>query len=634
MCGIVGLVSRDGWMPDPDERNAALERLQRRGPDDSSQWNESGVWLGHRRLAILDPTPSGRQPMESGDGRYLIVFNGEIYNHRDLRPQLSPIGGWRSESDTETLLEAYRRWGSDCLGHLNGMFAFGIWDRHERSLFLARDRMGVKPLYYGVTPKGFAFASRPGALVALFGGDGLEPDSAAIRAYLELGYVPAPLSMYREVRKLAPGHFLRLDSRGTRIVRYWDFRHIAPQPSLAQRPEADLVDELDALVRDAVRIRLISDVPLGAFLSAGVDSSLVVAAMKAAGVERPRSFTIGFREPQYDESRTAEGIAQHLGTDHVTEVLGVNDLLALLPTCVEEFDEPLADSSAFPTMAVARLARRHVTVALTGDGGDELFGGYHYYGLANRIAPLLRWNPRLRSLLRSVVGQLPAHRARLLAGALGQSNPVGLFQFMRSINKDFPSLLSADVLATTTPAVSYFEQYAASFAMDLSVAETGMRIDAGFTLADGFLQKVDVATMAFSLEARCPLTDYRLVEWAMRLPVSHKLRGAQTKYLLRRALARYLPPAVSERPKTGFGVPVAAWLRGPLNAWARDLIYDDTLLARLPIEKQALRDVFELHSRGARDAHPLLWGTLMLICHVANARAGYAVPAVVPRRAA
>ena len=634
MCGILGIVGRDGWLPDPDRRSAALERLKRRGPDDAGQWLEGPIWLGHRRLAILDPSPAGHQPMESVDGRLVIVFNGEIYNHREVRQKLSPLLGWRSDSDTETLLEAYRRWGEDCLRHLNGMFAFAVWDRQQRSLFLARDRMGVKPLYYGATASGFAFGSRPGALEALLGTESLSSDPAAIRAYLELGYVPSPLSMHREIRKLPAGHFLRMDDAGTRVVRWWDFRSIAPELSWNGRTESDLVEELGELVREAVRARLISDVPLGAFLSAGVDSALVVAAMKSAGVERPRTFTIGFREPRYDESVEAARIAALVGTDHVTETLGVDELLALLPDCTREYDEPLADPSAFPTMAVSRLASRDVKVALTGDGGDELFGGYHYYGLVDRVAPWLRWPEGRRHALRRAASLLPAHRAKLLAGALGQSNPVTLFQYMRSINKDFPSLLSPDLTQDAPPASSYMEQYAASFAMDLSPAEIGMRLDAGFTLADGYLQKVDVASMAFSLEARCPLTDYRLVEWAMRLPVRYKLRGGHTKYLLRRALARHLPERIAMRPKTGFGMPVAAWLRGPLREWASSMIHDDSLMSSLPLDRAALRGLFDLHQRGTRDAHPLLWGALMLIGHTASRRSNAALPDVRPLRAA
>ena len=458
------------------------------------------------------------------------------------------------------------------------MFAFAIWDRTDRTLFLARDRMGVKPLYFAERKGTFAFASRPGALMAALGYGSLELNSEALRVYLELGYIPAPLAFHRNMHKLAPGHYITLDSRGTRIVRYWDFRAIRPDARMNTRPEGELVEELDGLIKNAVEARLMSDVPLGAFLSGGVDSALMVAGMKAAGVDNPRTFTIAFREAEFDEGPAAAKSAEYLGVNHVHETLDVNSLLDLLPTYIEEYDEPLADSSAFPTMAVARLARRHVTVALSGDGADELFGGYHYYPLMDRLSSTLHWRRQVKALIARVAGLFPVHRAKLFAGALSCNDPVALFGYLRGVGKDYPSLLSRDVMNEPGGADAWFAQYAAGFAVDLSGAETGMRLDAGLTLPELFLQKVDVATMAFSLEARCPMTDYRLVEYAMRLPQEFKLRDGQTKYLLKKVLARYLPADHIHRKKMGFGVPIAAWLRGPLRTWAQELIHDDTLV--------------------------------------------------------
>ncbi len=304
---------------------------------------------------------------------------------RDLKTR----GLWRGTSDTETLVEAYRTWGVDCLGHLNGMFAFAIWDRIDRTLFLARDRMGVKPLYYTNIGGRFGFSSRPGALTALMGDQGLQISAEGLRVYLELGYIPSPLSFREGVHKLPAGHYLLVNERGVRRIRYWDFRSIKTDPEMALRCENALTEELDALVHDAVKLRLMSDVPLGAFLSGGVDSGLVVAAMKAAGVAHPKAFTIAFKEQQYNEGPAAAKAAEHLGVDHVHETLDVNSLLQLLPMYIQEYDEPFADSSAFPTMAVARLARRHVTVALSGDGADELFGGYHYFSLVEQLGHVL-----------------------------------------------------------------------------------------------------------------------------------------------------------------------------------------------------------------------------------------------------
>ena len=634
MCGIVGVFDSGAHLPPPERFAACLDRLQRRGPDDAGTWSNSVLRLGHRRLAIIDLSPTGHQPMVSADGRFVIVFNGEIYNHGELRPQLSPPGGWAGSSDTETLLEAYRQWGPGCLERLNGMFAFAIWDNTERRLFVARDRMGVKPLYYSWSDGRFVFASRPSAMTGLLAGGGAEIDPQSLRIYLELGYIPAPLSLYRKVRKLAPGHWMSVDARGPRTTRYWDYRHISPDASLLKRSENELIDELDELIRRATRMRLISDVPLGAFLSGGVDSAYIVAAMKAVGVAAPKAFSIAFKEEDYNEGPAAIAIARHIGVDHVVETLSVGDLLGLLPLYVDEFDEPFADSSAFPTLAVARLARRHVTVALTGDAGDELFGGYHYYPLIESLARTRDWPHGVKRMLQATLSRMPMHKAKLLAGALGPSTRVGIFNYLRSFAKDFSPLVEPDVLDRTGSSNDVFERTALGFAPGLTSAEVGMRLDLGLTLVDGYLQKVDVATMALSLEARCPFVDYRMVEWSMRLPVEFKLRGRHTKYLLKKGLCRYLPPSFVYRPKRGFGVPVAQWLRGPLRSWAENLLYDDSLVSRLPLEKARLRELFRLHTSGARDAHPLLWAALMLLCYVVRHERGTDLPPVASQRAA
>jgi len=618
----------------PEAFASALNRLNLRGPDDSGTWRDEHVQFGHRRLAVVDLSAAGHQPMESYDNRYAIVFNGEIYNHQDLRANLNPATPWRSTSDTETLIEAYRRWGIECLKRVNGMFAFAIWDKIERTLFIARDRMGVKPLYYAQRDGELAFASRPSALAALFEDDGIAVDTEALQTYLELGYVPAPLSFHRGTQKLPAAHYLLVNARGSRRVRYWDFRCIAPEQSWLSRSEEDLIDELQGLILNAVKIRLMSDVPLGAFLSGGVDSALVVAAMKSAGVDHPKTFTIGFKETRFNEGPAAAAAAKSLGVDHILENVDVDGLLELLPTYIDQYDEPFADASAFPTMAVARLARRHVTVALTGDGADELFGGYHYYPLMDRLLPLTRRSRIFKETMRRLLRSLPWHRARLLAGALQSDGPVELFNYLRSTSKHSPTLLKADLSRPESMSLERFEQFAAGFAIELGGAETAMRLDAGFTLPDLFLQKVDLATMAFSLEARCPMTDYRLVEWAMRLPLQFKLRDGQGKYLLKKALCRFLPAAQVYRPKMGFGVPIAEWLRGPLRDWAHALIYDEALMSRLPLEPQSVRELLRQQLNGERESHPLLWSVLMLLCFMQRHDRQRDLPAVGHRRVA
>lgn len=634
MCGILGFADSSGRLPEPGAFARCLDEIRSRGPDDSGVWSDAVVRLGHRRLAVVDLTPSGHQPMESGDGRYVIVFNGEIYNHSELRKELDPVGGWRGSSDTETLVEAYRAWGIECLQRLNGMFAFAIWDKAERRLFLARDRMGVKPLYYAHVNQSFAFASRPRALLPLFDRATAEPDTQALRLYLELGYIPAPLSYYRNICKLRPAHYAVWDSSGLRIARYWDFRHIAPDPSWMLRREDDLVDELDQLIRSSVRLRLMSDVPFGALLSGGVDSAMIVAAMKAVGGPGIKTFTIAFEENEYNEGPAAARTAAVLGVDHVVETMSVGDLLGLMPMYIEQADEPFADNSSFPTMAVSRLARSHVTVALTGDAGDELFGGYHYYKLAQRLAQIGTSPAFARRTLRSILNLAPSHSARLLAGALDVKPGVATFNYLRSFGKDFPPLLPQDVLNHTHSSVHWFEDFASSFASDLDPAETGMRLDMGFMLPNGYLHKVDLASMAFSLEARCPLTDFRLVEWSMRLPTSYKIRAGEGKYLLKKALCRYLPRDFVYRRKRGFGVPIAQWLRGPLLTWAKELMHDESVLSRLPLERRRIRELLDLHVSGAREVHPLLWSILMLLCFVARHEAQFELPALRWQRAA
>lgn len=635
MCGIVGIVRFARQLPEPSALELAIGTLANRGPDSRGTWRGPGVMLGHTRLAIVDLTAAGHQPMLSGDGRFVIVFNGEIYNHADIRRDLGSDVAWRSSSDTETLLEAYRRWGAGCLARLEGMFAFAIWDNLERRLFLARDRIGEKPLYFAKLADGIAFASRPSALRALLGSDVANLDANALAAYVDLGYVPSPLCIWSGLSKLPPAHYLEVSQDDHRTVRYWDFRCIKPDAGLAARPEPELLDELDELLRRAVRQRLLSDVPLGAFLSGGTDSSLVLSIMRSVSATRPVAFTIGFKEPAYDESAEARMIAGHLDVDHRVEMLGVSSLLDLLPECVDAFDEPIADSSAFPTMAVARLARPFVTVALTGDAGDELFGGYHYYAIADRMARLVNLPRSVRRRAATMLDLLPSHRTKLLAEAMRRNSDVSRYHFIRSMRKDFPSVLLAGPGRDIVPSSWLFEAAACSFALDLTPSEIGMRLDTTYTLADGFLQKVDVATMASSLESRCVLTDHHIVEWSMRLPMQFKRQGGRNKYLLKKLLERHLPKEVVHRPKRGFGMPVAAWLRGRLRPWAEAIINEDALFTGTPIDQTAVRALFALHSRGSRDVHPLLWSTLMLLCFIARHQRGIELPPVqaLPRAA-
>ena len=596
MCGIVGIARVGGEAIDPADLERAKRTLETRGPDDSGTWIEGGTGLGHRRLSVIDLSPNGHQPMLSADGRYAIVHNGEIYNFRELRDELGgPGAGWFSQSDTEVVLAAYARWGAACVERFHGMFAFAIWDRRERTLFAARDRMGVKPLYYHAAPDRIAFASRPRALLALQPELSRDLDPQALRFYLECGYVPAPYSIHTALRKLPAAHTLLWNEKGLRTERYWDYRDICPDRSWEGRHEEDLLDELEEIVSRCVRSRLVSDVALGAFLSGGIDSSLVVAMMAKHSSGPVRTFTIGFEEREFDESPHAEAVAAHLGTDHHCRILGVDDLLELLPEFRRHYDEPFYDYSAFPTMAVSRMARERVTVSLSGDGGDELFGGYGYYQIAERIAPFIRLPGAVRNAMAASLGAAPSHRAKLLAGALRQRSDSSAFAFVRSVSKDFPSVLLPEVEHETEGIDALFTRAAESFAPGLRAGESGMRLDMQFTLPDDYLQKVDLASMAYSLESRDPLLDQDLVEWAMRLPLSWKLRGGRSKYLLRRLAYRHVPAALLDRPKGGFEVPIHEWLRGPLRDWAAERCHDAGLFRDVPLDQRTVLSLLALH---------------------------------------
>ena len=606
MCGLVGMAGSSA-RPDEARAQAALARLAERGPDDRGIWSERGTMLAHCRLSILDLSPAGHQPMSSADGRHVLVYNGEIYNFRELRAELG--GAWRSDSDSEVILAAYARWGKAFLQRLRGMFALGIWDREEKKLLLARDRLGVKPLYYALHGGGVLFGSRPRALFAYCPDLPRAVDADALALYLEAGYFPAPWTLHAAVRKLPAGHLLEFAAGAARVSAYWDPASIAPVPQWRNRSEGDLLDELEGLLERSVRARLVSDVPLGAFLSGGIDSSLVVAMMSRLASGPVKTFTIGFREPEYDESAHAATVAQVFGTSHRQEILSVDDLLALVPSFHEHFDEPFFDSSAFPALAVSRLARKEVTVALGGDGGDELFGGYHYYSILERLAPAFRLPRMLREAAARGIRLAPAHRPQLLAGTLAQAAPLHAFRFMRSIAKDFGSVLTSLPGATMD---RVFEQTVARMPAGLSPAEQAMRLDLLHILPEEYLQKTDLSSMAYSLEAREPLLDHELVEWSLRLPVQWKLRGGAGKYLLRRLAARLLPAQIVQRRKQGFAVPIDRWLRGPLRGWARERLEDRRLYESFPLERRRVLGLLDLHLGGARDVHPLLWAVLML----------------------
>lgn len=641
MCGIAGFIEAPGRAVDVLARVAGdvTDALAHRGPDDSGVWTDPSiaVALGNRRLAIRDLSPMGHQPMVSADGRFVLVFNGEIYNFASMREQLAGLDHrFRGRSDTEVLLAAVSQWGlAPALEHTNGMFALALWDRAERQLWLARDRVGEKPLYYGWLGGTFFFGSELKALRSHpdFAG---EIDRDALTLFFRHKYIPHPWCIFKGIRKLPPGcvAVVRPDGGAAPVepVPYWDATVAAEaaERDPFQGPIGEAVEQLDALLLDAVGLRMGSDVPLGALLSGGIDSSAVVALMQAQSDRPVRSFTIGFEEGAFDESSHATVVARHLGTDHTTMTVTARDALDTIPLLPAIYDEPFADSSQIPSYLVSKLARTHVTVALSGDGGDEVFGGYNRYVWVPRLA---RWSARMPNGARHTTAAVlssvnPATWDRLLAGVgpylpskfrhrtagdkltklidgLRAAGPDELYRRLVSHWQE-PSSLVIDGVEPTTPVSDPSGRPPIA-----DFTQMMMFLDATTYLPEDILAKVDRASMASSLEVRPPYLDPRVVEFAWRLPVDLKIVDGVGKAPLRGVLDRYVPRHLVERPKMGFGVPIGDWLRGPLKEWAASLL-DPQALARDGILRvEPIRRVWEQHVSGRQNRQYLLWDVLM-----------------------
>jgi asparagine synthase (glutamine-hydrolysing) len=637
MCGIAGMVdwraatSADALRSIAD---AMIETVRHRGPDAGDVWVEAegGVALGQRRLAIIDLSPGGAQPMHSADRRFVITFNGEIYNYRDIRRELQAAGhSMRSDSDTEVLLEACALWGVEAaIERAIGMFAFALWDRKTRSLTLARDRLGIKPLYYAVSPERILFASQ---LKAFRPAPHWKPtiDEDAVVGYLRHAYIAQPRTIYREAEKLAPGHILTLREGSTPSPKcFWDLRGIAVAGQRRNDPVPDpreAADRLDALLRDSVKLRMIADVPLGAFLSGGIDSSTVVALMQAQSTRAVKTFSIGFHESGYDEAQCAKQVAAHLGTDHTEFYVEPRHALDVIPHLADWFDEPFADPSQIPTYLVSELTRKHVTVALSGDGGDELFAGYNRYVWAERLARAVNLVPRpLRgasaAALRALAPQtwnrlfgfvpaawrpaLPGDKLHKITTLLDNPQPDAIYRRLVS-QWERPEEVAAAGREPRGP------MWDPTIARDFHDLVPRMQfLDMITYLPDDILTKVDRATMAVGLEGRVPLLDHRVVAYSWSLPLEFKLRGGRSKWLLRQVLDRYVPRSLIDRPKMGFGVPIDAWLRGPLREWAESLLAPARLASDGFVRVEPVRRAWREHLEGSRNWQYPLWTVLML----------------------
>lgn len=627
MCAIFGLL---GPGIDADLALRLRDRMAHRGPDDSGAWADEAarVWLGHRRLSILDLSPLGHQPMASAGGRYVIVFNGEIFNFVELRAELERAGAtFRGHSDTEVILAAIECWGLErSLSRFVGMFAFALWDREDRALSLVRDRIGIKPLYYAYRGAQFAFASELSALRSLPWVD-TTLDRAAIAQYLRHLCVPAPHSILQGICKVEPGQIVTFANDRCQTRRYWDLHDVVARglddPLKLGFEEASA--EYERMLTDAIRMRMRSDVPVGSFLSGGIDSSLVTALMTKVSDRKVQTFTIGFPDEPNDESAHARAVAAHLRTDHHELFLDANTVPGLVADVSALHDEPFADGSSLPTFILSRFAREHVTVALGGDGGDETFGGYPRYFWAERIRawqqrlgrsramwarglkalPDWFWSGPVDALFGARLGGSAGLRARAhrLADYIA-ADPRDVDRIMHSAWPEPADVLEGDAL----PPVRRDEAW-----RGIGWAEQMMAIDQRHYLPDDILTKVDRMSMAVGLEARVPLLDHRLVEWSWRVPLNFKLaaKGDRGKLLMRDVLYRHVPRDLIERPKAGFGMPMDRWLRGPLREWAGDLVAEPSLRRIGLFRPQAVQRVWREHLGGANRL-PQLWTVLMM----------------------
>jgi asparagine synthase (glutamine-hydrolysing) len=639
MCGIAGFL--DTKQSKGHEALTLTARrmaatLRHRGPEDEGVWVDaaSGVAFSHRRLSIIDLSAAGHQPMHSSCGRYVVTLNGEIYNFKTLRSELEQLGHqFRGHSDTEVMLGAITQWGVEqSLEKFNGMFAFALWDRQERTLYLSRDRAGEKPLYYGWAGHTLLFASEIKALHQ-HPDFGAEIDRGVLAVYLRHNYIPAPHSIYKGIYKLLPGTLLVIRGLGEATPKpYWSAKQVAEGGLAEPFPgtESEAVGLLDSLLNDAVAMRMEADVPLGAFLSGGIDSSLIVAIMQANSNRPVKTFTIGFDHSEFNEAESAKAVAQHLGTEHTELYVTPQEAMDVIPRLPALYDEPFADSSQIPTFLVSQLARRNVTVSLSGDGGDELFGGYSTYLWGRALDQRIGWMPRaLRMAVAKAIGPFAKIDWNHLFHKHGSVVPDTLKKkdVTRALEKLTSVLTAKEREALYRVLLSYWMD-PTSVVLNAEEKDTVltdenvwaklndfvhvmMYIDTVMYLPDDILVKVDRASMGVSLESRVPLLDHRVIEFAWRLPLNTKIQGKTGKSPLRQLLYKYVPRQLVDRPKRGFAVPVREWLRGPMRSWAEDLLNESRLHNEGYISAKPIRKKWAEHLHGRHNWQPQLWGVLM-----------------------
>ena len=645
MCGITGFITSD-QIDSLSVIKSMTDAIVYRGPDDEGHWvsKDKKVALGQRRLSIIDLSVEGHQPMVSQCGRYVLDFNGEVYNFSELRTELQQLGhSFRGNCDTEVILNAFIEWGVErAVKRFIGMFAIAFWDEGKKQLFLVRDRLGIKPLYYGIQNDRLIFGSELKALRA-FHQFNFTINTDALGLYLRHNYIVAPYSIYQHVYKLLPGSILEvsLSSSGLKVsdpVPYWSVKDTVKEGrhNIIQCGESELVNELEQLLKDATKRRMLADVPLGAFLSGGVDSSLVVALMQAQSNSPVKTFSIGFTEDQYNEAEYAKKVAEHLGTDHTELYMSPEDAMGVIPKLPFLYDEPFADSSQIPTFLVSQLARKHVTVSLSGDGGDELFGGYNRYFWGQSIWNKLKYCPNpLRAMIANIMCRVspvhwdnvfnfispvlpssfkvasPGDKIHKLAGIMSSKNTEIMYQRLISQWSDPSQILKNNLpVSFDRDAIYHQNRYFDAKETD-NFIERMMFIDTMTYLPDDILTKVDRASMGVSLEARVPILDHRVVEFAWKMPFQTRIKHNESKWALRQVLYKYVPKELIERPKMGFGVPIDRWLRGPLRDWAEDLLNENRLNQEGFLNAKPIRQKWQEHLSGRRNWQYHLWTILM-----------------------
>jgi asparagine synthase (glutamine-hydrolysing) len=617
MCGIAGIVRRDGAPVDRELLARMNEAIRHRGPDDDGFYFNDGVGLAMRRLSIID-LKTGKQPIHNQDQTAWIVFNGEIYNYRELRAELEKLGHtFYTDSDTEAIVHAYDQYGTDCPNHLRGMFAFAIWDTHAKSLFLARDRVGKKPLLYALVDGQLVFGSEFAA-VLLHPDVSRDVDFEAIHYYLSFLCVPAPLTAYRAIRKLEPGHSLLWRNGELKLERYW-------QPDFSKKlkiSETEAGERVVELLREAVRVRLMAEVPLGAFLSGGIDSSAVVALMSEESSGPVKTFSIGFEEQDFSELHHARRVAEHVGADHHEFIVRPN-AMEVLPMLVEHYGEPYADSSAIPTYYVSRETRQYVTVALNGDGGDECFAGYERYAAMNLAEKYASLPGVLRKgVIENLAAALPAFEGgrnplrsvKRFVAAASLPRVDRYLHWVSAFREADKRELYSDSLRNETASFDTADVLAPWFAKanGAGIIDASLLTDTMTYLPNDLLVKVDIASMAVSLEARSPFLDHHVIEFAASLPENLKARGLTTKYLLKRVLKKLVPEENLTRRKMGFGVPIGHWFRGSMQPFLRETLFSEKALGRGLFRSEVVRHIVDEHISGRRDHAHRLWTLLML----------------------